>query len=173
MSKPVIILDMDDVIADLLPAWVKVVNESEGEDVSVDDIKTWDIHHYFKCGAKVFEYLTSDLYRNLKPVEGSQDAVRKLLDKYEIYVCTIGTKHKQSLIPKYEWLEEHFPFIPISNLVLLGNKKMIKGDVMIDDGVKNFEGFEGRKLLFDCVHNQENIELERVYGWDDILEKLK
>lgn len=171
-NKPVLILDMDDVLADLIPKWVENVNKGEGENVQVHDIKSYDIDSYFKCGKKVFDYLTSDLYRKLKPIKGSQEAVKLLSKKYDIYVVTIGTSYKQSLIPKFEWLEEHFPEIPTSKLMLVGDKKQILGDVMIDDNPKHLSTFKGKKILFDCCHNKASYDYQRVDGWNDVLEVL-
>jgi hypothetical protein len=34
---------------------------------------------------------------------------------------------------KYEWMHEHFPFIPDSHLVFCGDKSIIAADFLIDD----------------------------------------
>lgn len=163
---------MDDVIADLLTSWIEVVNFCENENVKVQDVTSWDIENYFNCGKKVFEYLSYDLYRNLKPMKGSQDGVRLLQEKYDIYIVTVSTTHKESIMAKIEWLEEHFPFIKKEKIVLLGDKSIVQGDIMIDDSIRNLESFDGRKILFNSCHNQDNDKFERVYGWEEVLKKL-
>ncbi|MDC6267257.1 5' nucleotidase, NT5C type [Lysinibacillus fusiformis] len=172
MNKPRIILDMDDVIANLLTSWIEVVNFCENENVQLQDVSSWDIEKYFKCGRKVFDYLNYDLYRNLKPIEGSQDGVRMLQEKYDVYIVTVSTTHKDSLIAKIEWLEEYFPFIKKEKIVLLGDKSIVRGDIIIDDSIKNLERFDGRKILFNSCHNQGNVQFERVNGWSEILDRL-
>ena len=34
---------------------------------------------------------------------------------------------------QYEWMHEHFPFIPDSHLVFCGDKSIIAADFLIDD----------------------------------------
>ena len=51
---------------------------------------------------------------------------------------------------------------------------MIRGDVLIDDGIHNLEGGEYRKLLFTRHYNREyDAEANgmiRVHNWDEIVE---
>ncbi|NES53370.1 5'-3'-deoxyribonucleotidase, partial [Escherichia coli] len=67
---------------------------------------------------------------------------------------------------------EYFPFIPHSNVVLCGNKNIIKADIMIDDGIHNLESFEGMKILFDAPHNRNENRFIRVMNWEEIERKL-
>ena len=170
--KKVIAIDMDDTIADLLFDWVGIVNKEENEQVLLSDIKCWNIDKYFKCNKKVFSYLKYDLFRNLSVIKGSQDVIKKLVDRYEVYIVTTATSHTHSLSAKVEWLKEHFDFIPTSNIVLCGNKSIIKADIMVDDGIHNLEVFEGRKLLFDAPHNRTCKKFERVVSWKEIEQLL-
>lgn len=168
MKRKVLSVDMDDVLAKLLPKWIEVINENERESVSLNDIKSWDLEKYFRCGRKVFDYLTYDLYRNLPVMENSQEVLKKLQEKYDIYIVTTATLYIDSLVAKIEWLEEHFPFIDKNHVVLCGNKNIIKANIMIDDGVHNLEMFDGVHLLFDAPHNRNNQNFTRVYNWKQI-----
>lgn len=169
--RKVIALDMDQVIADLLSEWVERVNFFEGENVNVNDIKCWDIYKYFKCGKKVYDYLTHHVFRNLPVIENSQEVVKKLMDKYDVYVVSTATNNADSLRAKVEWLKEYFNFIPMTNVVLCGDKSIIKADIMIDDGVHNLETFDGMKILFDAPHNRNDNRFTRAIDWLEI-EKL-
>jgi 5'(3')-deoxyribonucleotidase len=76
----------------------------------------------------------------------------------------------QSLIEKYEWLREHFPFINWSQIIFCGSKKAISGDFMVDDHFKNLSNFKGEKLLFTATHNI-NIHImgyTRVNSWVEV-----
>ncbi len=168
MMKKVLVVDMDDVLAKLVPKWVEAVNEGERESVSPSDVLSWDIDSYFKCGKKVYEYLTYELFRSLPVMEDSTEVLRKLQEKYDVYVVTSATAYTESLVAKVEWLEEHFPTIDRTHIVLCGNKNIIKADVMIDDGAHNLEAFEGTRLLFDAPHNKSNRNFTRVYSWKQI-----
>lgn len=166
--KKVIAIDMDDVLADLVSSWVEKVNTNEGCNVKTNEITTWNIHNNFKCGNKVYEYLNYDLFRNLPVIQDSQLVVSKLIEKYDVYIVTSATKYLDSLKAKIEWLNENFPYIDSSKIVLCGNKSIIKADIMIDDGVHNLKVFEGKKLLFDGYHNRECNLYQRVHSWKEI-----
>lgn len=169
MSKKVLIVDIDDTVAKLEKGWLKAIGDGTGE--YQNNFLAWDVAKQFKCGNKVYSYLDYDLFRNLEVVEYSREVLTKLSEVYEVYFATSAVQNRASLLAKLEWIEEHFPFIPLDNLILCGNKKQIKGDIMIDDGSHNLKYFEGRKLLFDCHHNRNDNDFERVLNWKEI-EKL-
>ena len=76
-----------------------------------------------------------------------------------------------SLQDKYEWLEEHFPFIGWKNIIFCGHK-IVNVDIIIDDRIKNFVDFDGRKLLFTSPHNMLLTGYERVDNWKEVGAKL-
>ncbi|PLR99524.1 5' nucleotidase, NT5C type [Bacillus sp. T33-2] len=170
--KKVIAIDMDQVLADLLHDWVAEINEYEGENLRTEDIECWDIFKYVKCGNKVYQYLTYDLFRHLPVIPDSQRVVKALMEKYDVYVVTTATNHPESLKAKVEWLKEHFDFMPMSNVVLCGDKSIIKADIMIDDGIHNLEQFGGQQLLFDAPHNRQETRFTRVRDWGQIEDLL-
>jgi 5'(3')-deoxyribonucleotidase len=43
---------------------------------------------------------------------------------------------------------------------------------MIDDRIRNFVGFNGRKLLYSSPHNSRITEYERVNTWAEVAGKL-
>lgn len=166
--KKILAIDMDEVLADLITPWVHNINKAENDNVSANDIKTWNFGKYFKCGKRVYDYLDYELFRNLPVKEDSQRVVRSLMDVYDIFIVSSATNHHDSLKAKMEWLEEHFPFIPASNIVLCGNKSIIKADFMIDDGIHNLEVFGGHGILFDAPHNRDEDRYTRAMNWNDI-----
>jgi len=171
--KKIIAIDMDDTIAKLVHDWIQTVNEYEGENVLMEDITCWNIDKYFKCKSKVYSYLNYDLFRNLPVIEESQRVIKELMNHYEVFIVTSATSYPDTLKAKVDWLEEHFSFISPNNIVLCGSKRIIKADIMIDDGVHNLETFDGMKILFDAPHNRDNKDerFSRVANWNQI-EKL-
>lgn len=169
--RKIIAIDQDQVLADLLTVWLKRYNQDYNDNLDNDDIKSWNIDKYVKCGEKIFDYLDYDLFRNLPVIEHSQEVVKKLSEKYEVYVVTTATVIPKTLNAKIEWLNEHFPFIPNENIVLCGSKSIIKADIMIDDAVHNLENFDGWGLLFDAPHNRNENKFLRMNGWKEV-EKL-
>lgn len=57
-------------------------------------------------------------------------------------------------------------------MIITANKQMIRGDVLIDDGVHNLEGGSYKKILMTAPHNR-NYDAEangmiRVSNWTEI-----
>lgn len=159
---------MDGVIADLLTPWISIINEKENESLRSEDIQDWEIAKFTKCKDKIFTYLDYDLFRNLPVMENSQEILKQLHDKYEIYIVTAATKEKEVMLAKWDWLQEHFPFIDTDHMILCGKKNLIHADYMIDDGPHNLKEFKGKSLLFDATYNRTENRFQRVNNWKEI-----
>lgn len=170
--KKVVAIDQDQVLADLLTVWLERYNQNYDDNLTNEDIESWSIDKYVKCGKKIYDYLDYDLFRNLPVIKHSQEVVKMLLEKYEVFITTTATTIPKTLNAKLEWLNEYFPFIPNSNIVLCGSKSIIKADLMIDDGIHNLESFDGWGLLFDAPHNRKETRFLRVRNWKEIGEIL-
>lgn len=107
-------------------------------------------------------------------MEDSVEGLKLLNDKYNVLIVSSATEFPGSLIEKQQWLNEHFPFITWEQMIFCGRKDSIKGDIMIDDHLKNLRYFEGRKVLFSQPHNMcvQDQMYQRVTGWKDIMEIL-
>jgi 5'(3')-deoxyribonucleotidase len=102
---------------------------------------------------------------------GSQQVVKALMEHYDVYIASAAMEFKYSLEDKQAWLEEHFPFISWTNIIFCGHK-ILDVDIMIDDRIKNFVTFKGRKLLYTSPHNVLVDGFERVNNWQDVADKL-
>jgi 5'(3')-deoxyribonucleotidase len=98
--------------------------------------------------------------------------VKALHEKYDVYIASAAMEFKYSLEDKH-WngLNEHFPFISWTNIIFCGHK-ILDVDIMIDDRIKNFVTFKGRKLLFTSPHNLLINDFERVNNWNEVATKL-
>ena len=72
------------------------------------------------------------------------------------------------------YLFEHFPFLSWDQVIITSRKQMIRGDVLIDDGIHNLEGGSYRKILFTAPYNRdydaEGNGMIRVHDWREIVE---
>lgn len=174
MEKLTLLVDMDDTIEDLLGAWLTYLNQKHGTNVGKDDITQWDISAAFPSLSKQQVYepiLLNDFWKTVKPKDGAYDALEKMLaDGHSIYIVTAS--NHETLHTKMECvLFRYFPFLSWNNVIVTSNKQMIKGDILIDDGVHNLIGGEYVGILMDAPHNKnfpnDEFGITRVYNWED------
>ena len=76
-----------------------------------------------------------------------------------------------------ELLFRRFPFLSWNQLIITSRKQMIRGDVLIDDGVHNHLGGDYKKILVTAGHNRsydaEANGMIRVRNWTEILDVIE
>ena len=72
-----------------------------------------------------------------------------------------------------ECLFRLFPFLSWDRVIVTRRKQLIRGDVLIDDGIHNLEGGDYTKILFTAPYNRdydaEANGMIRVKNWDEIV----
>ena len=165
-----IAIDMDEVIADVLPKFIKLYHRDFGTPL---DLVIDPGNEVFKnvpedVNQKWLEYINEEgFFRDLAVIPDSQRVIKALQEKYEVYIVSAAMEFRNSLVEKYDWLAEHFPFISWKNIIFCGNK-IIEADILIDDRIKNFQNFKGRPLLYSSPHNLLITDYERVNSWKEI-----
>ena len=99
---------------------------------------------------------------------GAARKFRDLNERYAIVICTAAMEFPNTIMPKIEWLNEHFPFLDPHLFVFCGYKQVMGTDYLIDDSPKHFPSFKGTPLLYSAVHNLEETQYERVSSWAEI-----
>ncbi|MDQ7948967.1 MAG: 5'(3')-deoxyribonucleotidase [Pedobacter sp.] len=169
-----IAIDMDEVIADPITKFIELYNRDYGVPLDLKLEPGNEIYHHVPAhiNHKWFDYINEKgFFRNLPIIEGSVEAIKKLQEKYEVYIVSAAMEFPNSLEDKYHWLAQHLPFIGWKNIIFCG-EKIVNTDIMIDDRAKNFIDFKGRKLLFTSPHNLLLTDYERVNNWQEVLYKL-
>lgn len=168
--RKTIALDMDEVIADVLPKFLDLFESMYGERLKREDY--WGKKIYAIKGSREIRNALFDkgFFRDLLPIEGSIEGVRKLMENYEVYITTAAMEFRNSFEDKYDWLQEYFPYIPWKNIVFLGDKSLLGTDYMVDDNAFNLETFRGKGILFTAYHNIQEDRFERVNNWKELIE---
>src|SRR5207249_818581 len=96
---------------------------------------------------------TPGFFRTVPLIPGAQQAVKKLMENFEVYIVSAAMEFPQSLTEKYEWLREHFPFVAWRNIIFCGDKSIIATDYLIDDHCKNLDCCTGKALIYTAAHN--------------------
>lgn len=138
MAKRVVFLDMDGVLADF-------DNEIAPENKQLPE----DPPEMFVPG----------FFRRLKVMPGAKESVKILTDcpDLDVYVGSKPTtKMTSSATEKYDWVEEHFPQL-LRKIVLVCNKALLRGDVLVDDDAKKWGNvFVGQFIHFDHDRPEES-----------------
>ena len=172
--KQRIAIDMDEVIADTIEKFISLYKREHSLEIRIDEMR----------GKEFRDMLPADLYnttrkyinepgffRDIPVMPDSQRVVKELYEKYDVFIVSAAMEFKNSLIDKYDWLAEHFPFIAWQRIIFCG-LKIVDVDIFIDDRTRNFTEFNGRALLYSSPHNLLIDDYERVDNWQQVADKL-
>lgn len=139
----IILVDMDDVIADFNKGFLEKWKEKYPDKpyVPLEEMATFQIENSYPeeirplirelCEAPGF-------IKSLQPIEGGLEALKeleKLVDK--VFICTSPLKnYKNCVLEKYEWVDMHLGKEWVNKVVLTRDKTLIHGDILIDDNPK-------------------------------------
>lgn len=171
----VLFVDMDEVIADTCGAFLERYNREFNESVTLAQCHGREVWEGIpeKRRTITYEYYREDgFFRDLRPMEGSQEVLKELARKYNVYIASAAMEFPNSLREKSDWLDEHFPFIHWKKRILCGDKHILKGDILIDDRSYNLDGFDGRTILFTSPHNVNSTGHERADNWQEVGKSL-
>lgn len=188
-------IDLDNVLAEFMAGMIDFYNKKYGTTYKEEDFKHFELHKTWGGTLEnainiVHDFYFSDEFEKIIPVTGSQNALAKLSKENDLFVITARPHEvtKQTI----DWLDKYFPNmfkdIIITNLFSMNNLETktkpqvcdaLDIDVFVDDSFHHVLGCvkEGRKsYLYNAPWNENDklIEgMERVFSWEDILEKLK
>ena len=175
MKRLTILIDADDVLDDLLPAWVAVLNRLSGQNLTPEDIDGWYIPQYYPTLPVETVYAVTDqpeLWDTVGAVPGAVDGLKSLLDAGH-QVRIVSASHYSSLRFKIPRLLELFPYLSWYNFIITSNKELVRGDIIVDDNPDNMMDPSKFNILFDRPHNRSCNEAGRgavrVHDWDEVL----
>jgi uncharacterized HAD superfamily protein len=193
-SKPVIAVDIDDVIYPLVPNLIEYLDTEHKVKLTDQDFKDYDLKKVWAGGpieaAKIFEGYKEKSGVHIAPLTGAREALQRLSQNYDIIVLT--SRDVSNSDRTNSWIAHHFPET-FKDVHLLGNKHdsptfREKSEVsrelgvfcLIDDNLRhvletNTAGI--KTILFgDYPWNQANelpSGVTRVKNWQEVLEYLE
>lgn len=145
MEKPIIAVDIDDVLSDENLAVLEFINEKYGLSLTAQDYdidgeywgyweKVWQVSD--DEGAERFKaYVESGVKRNHRVLPGAVETIQHLKQDFELVIITARGDEQVDLT--HEWLEEHFSKT-FSDIAFVhqrtGDKKGSKADIAIELG---------------------------------------
>ena len=174
-SRLRIAVDMDEVIADAFSKHLRHYNQQTGAQLTTEMVTKSGLGPLIPVERRdQFNAIphADGFFADLEVVAGSQEALRELARHHDVYITSAAMDVPNSFADKFEWLEQHFSFIPTSRVVFCGAKNIIDADVLIDDRSRHFKGFRGTGILFTAPHNAAEAADLRADSWKDVLEIL-
>ncbi len=168
--KKILVFDMDNVMCDLQSAWLKLYNAKYHENVTIDQIKNYDIHRYVRQGHAIYEFINGpEIFRHLQPIPLALEGLKYLMKQgHKVKICSAATERQ---IPgKLDWLKIHLPEIKREDIIFTFDKSIVKADFMFDDALHNLVASSCLvPVVFDQPWNQNSRDFIRVYDWLDII----
>ena len=154
------LIDCDDVLADFLPQLLKYCAPS----LRAEDITSWDMFSFMsEHQAESAKATMADgfFWESLRVKAGSLAGYQLISKLYsEVYVVTRPWPGCDRWArARYTWLDRNFG-IKQEQVVLTSQKKLLKGDLMLDDRTQYLEDFaktnpHGRPVAIKMAHNHD------------------
>ena len=171
----IIACDCDNILNNLQEVVVKLFNERYGTNYTLDTFQTYDVMNSLPTNEAIIMremYGERGLYDSIKPIQGSQSGIEKLInDGHQVYIATDAIPKTYS--EKVEWIKRYFPIIDDAHIISIKHKWMLRTDIMIEDCVENllakpfFErilmDYPWNKHVRDYVYN-----IHRCTNWTQI-----
>ena len=171
-----ILVDMDDTIELLLQEWIGSVNRKYGRSASCDDVTDWNLAAIYPglTWEQVYSVpLEPGFWGRVEPIPGAAEGLKKLMEKGHDVMIVTATYYESVPEKMRDLLFKYFPFLSWDQVIITSRKQLIRGDVLIDDGIHNLEGGDYAKILVTAPHNRhydaEANGMIRADNWDEIL----
>jgi len=178
----IIVVDLDDVIAEFVPHLLRFLNEEYGSNLKFENIKGWNIWEYGDITEEQYregieKFMEAGMYRNLPLIEGAREGLKVISEHHDVYIVTWRSlKIREDT--EY-WLEKNlgnaYKEVYFSdNKPKLGILKKLNAELFIDDSPTHTRDAVKicRTLLYTKPWNENIIGIERVSSWEEILEKI-
>jgi len=159
-------------LRDVKTRHLSLYNRATGQNVTPELIRENGLEAAIPAKHReIFERLPHEdgFFDDLGLIAHSQRALQLLPSEFNVFITSAAMEVPRSFDAKFRWLQEHFPFIPTSNIVFCGDKEIIDADYLIDDRSRHFARFRGTGILFTAPHNARERAHLRASNWDEVL----
>jgi uncharacterized HAD superfamily protein len=186
-------IDLDEVLGYFLPTLIEFHNSTYKTDLKINNFHSYDFWDIWggnreEAIQKVFEFYRSDFFKNIKIIDGSEEAIKKLKKDNELFIIT--SRPKEIREETFIWIENNFPNVfseiyftsDFSKDINLKTKKGVCDDLNIDiliedsgDYANNCVSSKRKVFLFNYPWNK-NIQTKkgviRINSWEEILKEI-
>jgi len=176
MKKITLLIDLDCILVNMLPAWLDKYNDDTGENIKVSDVIDYDVRSICRDIEALDKIIHEPgFFNDLVPMPHGPSIITKLMTEgYDIVFVTQAPRGSDFAIrDKKEWIRKHFSDFNLENVVFCHRKELIRGDLLFDDKpshlrkwFKNNSG--GYVATIDWPYNREtkvHFRGDRSNGW--------
>lgn len=157
-----VFVDLDGVIVDLLPEWLRKYWSVTGDHVEVSAVTTYDFSNLGEVKSRaLMSVLSSDLidFARLDPCRGAINGLRRLQRTHEVFLLS-DPPTKRAATDKLRWVGNHLGPAWVKRTVLTGYKFLLAGPgrILVDDAPHNILGWRshgGLGVVLDHPYNKE------------------
>lgn len=194
LIKPLIAVDLDNVLCDLITSLNQYHNKTYHTDFMVRDYRSFDLWKTWggsqtKAIQKVMHFYSTEYCKLARPVKGARKYVELLRQNNTLAIIT--ARHEEYADITYEWIDKYFKhkFDSVyftNNYSLSPDNNPLKksqvcqsigANVLLEDNLHNALDCAQsgvRVLLFSKIHNQHKPlpRIIRVKSWKEAYQKL-
>lgn len=176
----IVLLDMDSTVYDLLTPTLDYIDRRYLLRLYPSNITEWRWDKKYNVDPAAF-WNKPGTYLNLQPFADAIEAIRQVQEMgvRQVFLSSANFKYATE---KFQAVDRDFPFIGSKDVILTGgNKDLVKGDVLVDDGPHNLKQFAqtgGRTVLANlhgapyCCWPSANDAMTRWYQYPNIISNL-
>lgn len=177
----IVLVDMDGVIADWSAEYNRLldIEDPNKEIPRTPDQRTFDLFHERPQAHKdtILKVMnTPGFYRNLKPITGAFDALRRMVNAgHIVYLVSSPFPSNETCAgDKFSWVEEHLGHEWAKRLIITMDKTPVVGTILIDDKpeIKGAVTPSWEHVVFDQAWNRQVTDKLRMKSWADLPEVL-
>lgn len=159
MRSQSVLLDLDNTVWDLTTPWIERLNEKFCTNVDPESLTDYDITKAFPFDVGKNECLSvlrdRTVWNRVEPYPGAIKAMSKINEICDLFIVTKVCSTEEAFI-KINKLKRIAPFICLDQVIITGNKKMINGDIIIDDCMQYVTtGTRKARILIDKPYNMD------------------
>src|SRR5687767_12834979 len=137
--------DLDGMGYDALQRWLDRINEDWGTHITKEDVRDWDVAKAFEGlvpKKAVFGYLHEPgMFLLGATLPGFKEAIKASVEAGDEVLILSAPSGPLSAKEKLEWCAAELPFIDPGNIILGGNKSVVRADALLDDRPKTLVEF--------------------------------
>ena len=132
-----LLIDMDCIVADMLPYWIDKYNHYSEESIEEKSVVHYNLNKIVKYPNVLESIIHSQgFFLEIPPVKDSVRILRKLIKDKRfdvVFLTQPPRKADYAISEKRIWIKKYFRRFDLCNIVFAHRKELVRGDVLFDD----------------------------------------